>query len=120
MTVANGTSFHDSSLVAINHRGDDILLSFENVYVDGTLRFAELGLTGVIGITCDSEPIEKIEIIYDDGEVLKLSSTDNELLMLITWTDFKRDIDQTHSYQVICKSIAINIGPVSPDNPVVN
>jgi hypothetical protein len=118
--VADGTSFHDSALVAINHRGDDISLLFENVYVDGTWRFAELDLKGIIDITCDGEPIEKIEIIYDDGEVLKLSTTDKELSMLIIWTDFKNDIDQTHSYRVTCKSIAINIGSASPDNPVVN
>jgi hypothetical protein len=63
--VADGTSFHDSALVAINHRDDDISLSFENVYVDGTLRFAELDLKGIIDITCDGGQNKKRDIIYD-------------------------------------------------------
>jgi hypothetical protein len=113
----NGTSFHDSSLVAIVHHDDDASLSFENVYVDGVLRFAEVILNGVIQISRDNSPIEKLEIVHDDGEVLELSAIDGTLTMLVEWVDYKRHLSTTHSYQITCKSIVSRIGSISPDNP---
>ena len=118
--LSKGTSFHDSSLVSISHRENDTLLFFENVYVDGTLRFAELVLKEVVEVVCDGARIAKIEMIYDDGEILELSVSDKELSMLVIWTEFKKHIDETRSYQISCTSVVANIGSVSPDNPVAN
>jgi hypothetical protein len=116
--MTNEASFYDSSLVAVVPHGKDISLSFENVYVDGTLRFAELVLEEVIAISSDDSPIETLEIIHHHGDVLELSTNDETLTMLVEWVDYKKDLSTPHAYRVTCKSIVSKIGSVSPDDPV--
>jgi hypothetical protein len=118
MMLMNEAGFLDSSLVAIVPHDHDISLSFENVYVDGTLRFAELVLEGVLAISCDDSPIDTLEVIHPDGEVLELSASDGVLTMLVEWIDSKKHLSTTHSYHVTCKSIVSKIGSVSPDDPL--
>lgn len=113
----SGIRFQDASLVKTVAQGEEITLFFENVYVDGVLRAADLNLKGVTGIACDDEPVERFEAMTDDGVIQELTIHDDELSMLIVWTDFRRRIEETHSYQLSCRSVVTNIGPVSLDNP---
>jgi hypothetical protein len=113
----NGVSFHDSSLAAISPSDDDISLSFENVYVDVELRFAEVKLLGVTEILCDGQAIEKLELLEDDGEVFEFTQDAAGLSMLVSWVNFKDDTETTHSYRIACRSIVTTVGAISPDNP---
>jgi hypothetical protein len=113
-------SFHDSSLRAINPSGGDICLSFENVYVEGTLRFAEVKLRGVTEILRDGHAIGEFELLEDDGEVLDYAEDAAGLTLLISWVNFKQDTESTHSYRISCRSIDTTIGSISPDSPIGN
>jgi hypothetical protein len=116
----NGQSFHDASLVAIARSQDDLTLSFENVYVDGALRFAEVQLHGVTEIRCDGDVIEQFELMEDDGEVVEFALDATGLTMVVSWVNFNDDIEVEQSYRIDCRSIDTIIGAISPDSPMGN
>jgi hypothetical protein len=115
--LTNGQSFHDASLIAIDRSQDDLTLSFENVYVDGTLRFAELKLQEVTEILCEGERTEQLELMEDEGEILELSEESGTLSILVAWMNFKEDTEIVQAYQIACRSIVTTVGSISPDNP---
>ena len=116
--LTNGQSFHHASLIAITRSQDDLTLSFENVYVDGALRFADVQLHGVTEIRCDGNVIEQLELMEDDGEVLEFTPDATGLSMLISWVNFNDDTEIAQSYRIACRSIDTTIGAISPDSPI--
>ena len=115
--LPNDTSFDDSSLVGVHRHEKDITLSFENVYVSGTLRFAELKLLRTTLILCNGEPIESFEMLEPEGEVLELTEEAGKLLLDIAWLNLKKDTEQERSFEITCESIVTTLGAISPDNP---
>ena len=114
------TSFDDSTLVGVHRHDKDLTLSFENVYVDGTLRFAELKLSKTTKILCDGEPTEAFEMVEQQGEILELAEVSGQVSLLISWLNLKKDTEEERSYEITCESIITTIGSISPDNPFDN
>ena len=115
--LPNDVSFDDSSLVGVHRHEKDITLSFENVYVSGTLRFAELKLLKTTLILCDEQPVEAFEMVEQHGEVLELTEEAGKLLLDIAWLNLKKDTEEERSYEITCESIITALGAISPDNP---
>jgi hypothetical protein len=118
--LTNGQSFQNASLAAIDRSQDDLILSFENVYIDGALRFAKVQLHGVTEIRCDDEVIEQLELMEDDGEVVEFAADATGLSIVVSWVNFKDDTEITQSYRIACGSIDTIIGAISPDSPMDN
>jgi hypothetical protein len=115
-----GISFQHSSLAAVAQAADETVLSFENVYADGMLRSAEVKLSGVTEILCDDSPIDRLEVLEDDGEVLEFAEEAGALSMVVAWVNSKDDTETEHSYRIACRSIVTTIGAISPDSPIGN
>jgi hypothetical protein len=107
-------SFIDSSLVTIERSEQQSVFKFENVYISGKLRFADIVLNDIREVTCDGQIVEAVEIKYDDGEVLDLTTTATRLSMDVQWVDYENRTEELHTYKVECGSIAVVVGNLVP------
>jgi hypothetical protein len=112
--------FRHASLADVVQTGDEMTLSFENVYADGVLRAAVVKLHGVTEIRCDDTVVEQFELMEDDGEVLEFTEDATGLSMVVSWVNFNDDTEIAESYRIACRSIDTSLGAISPDSPIGN
>jgi hypothetical protein len=102
-------SFHEASIIDFVVKGETITLKLEGVRLGEETHTAVIQLKGVRTLTRDGIGVQDLVSEPEDGEVLTLEYTESTLYLIVEWTDFKRHHSETHSYQIICNSIQVEL-----------
>jgi hypothetical protein len=106
--IVEGISFHDSTLLRIREVDGTTSLDFEQVYVDAEIRTASVHLYNVTTILRNGDPVDRLIMESEDGEVLDLDSTSTSLHLVVTWHDPQR-LERTRTYDIECESLSVEI-----------
>ena len=107
--IKAGTSFHDSSIVAVSHLGNQMILHLEDVYVDGDLRMAAITIADTKSIICNGHSVSTFELPFKDAEVLKLESTPVSLSVLLQSMNYQTRETVTQAFEIKAERVAIDI-----------
>src|SRR5260221_3516075 len=109
MPEINEISFHESTVVSFKKVADDVRLDLIEVNVLGTLMSANICIEHADKIFIDDEPAGTVEMVFDDGEVLSLDISSDDLKLLVEWNDFKNNCAILKSYYIHGKNAAVTL-----------
>lgn len=110
MRSAQRIGFHESTIVSVRQEDGAIDFVLEDVHVDDSLHTVSIRAAGVKRMLFDGNAIEDFTGRWEGGEILTLNHTDRDLHLIVELTDFKTHLAETHSCQITCESILINVG----------
>jgi len=106
--IKAGTSFHDSSVVAVSCLTGQMILHLEDVYVDGNLRTAAITMTKISSIICNGHPVSTFELPFEDAEILKLESTPVSLSILLQSMNYRTRETITQALEIKAERVMID------------
>src|SRR5260370_5365995 len=99
--------FHESTITSVRKEAGSVILELEGVHFGDNVRNASIRVMGIQTIMCDGIPTADLLAECEDGEVLTLQYTDNDLQLIVECTDFKNRRSQTYSYRSTYNSIEV-------------
>ena len=109
MQSARRIGYHESTIVSVRQVDGSIDFVLEDVQVDDSLHTVSIRAAGIKRVLFDGNAIEDFTGRCEGGEILTLNLTDRDLYLIVELTDFKTQLAETHSCQITCESILIDV-----------
>ena len=103
------TGFHESSLVGFESTTDALTLDLEGVLLEGQKQAVSIKLEGLRELTRDGQRIAAVQMEAEDGEVLTLELSPNQLHLICEWNNFRNRERQTRSYTCNCDALQVEV-----------
>ncbi|GLR11372.1 hypothetical protein GCM10007907_01620 [Chitinimonas prasina] len=98
---------HASTVRDVRLSDRAILLSVEEIKVDGVSSSVEVEFCGVLGLTRDGVDTGDFLMESPDGEILTLLLNESGGELVIEWNDFSVGMTEVHFYKVRCEGVIV-------------
>lgn len=98
--MASELSFHESTVVAFDRQHDVVRLSLSDVRYNERTRSVYVEVRDVTAILADGRIVTDVRMEHEDGEVLTLEVSDEQVYLIVQWNDFGNHATTTKSYRV--------------------
>jgi hypothetical protein len=93
-------SFHEATVAAFARRDDTVRLALSDVRDRDRRRSVYLEVREVVEIVSDGVVVDTVSMEHEDGEVMTLDVSDENIYLIVQWNDFDNRTSVTKSYRI--------------------
>ncbi len=105
MLSDRNVSFHESTILDIQHNGDTVVLKLEGVQAGAAKTSGFLYISGIRSLECDGTNIQSFGSELIDSEILTLNLGESRLLLIVECTDFATRNSLIHCYSSLYDAV---------------